>query len=69
MIELTQKSFYNLAKAARNKGNNVMTFVTKKTNGATEMSQMILDKNRDNAVKALKGMIPQDSGKVFCTFF
>ncbi len=68
MIELTANSLSMLSKAAKNKGNKVLNFIQRKADGTTEISRMILGKERGDAIKAIRGMIPKDCGKVFCTF-
>ena len=68
MIEISQKTVKQLIKAAKNKNNTIMKIVTKKLDGATELGSIILGKERADAVNFLKGILPENTGKVFCTF-
>ena len=68
MIELTSKTLPTLCKCAKNKNNRVLNFMYKKADGATELSRMVLGKDRGEAVKALRGILPDGCGKIYCTF-
>ena len=72
MIELNANTVKLLTKAVKNKNNKVMNIVSKKADGATELSRVILGNangERNQVANFLKGIIPENCGKVFCTFY
>ena len=67
MIELNTKSYNTIAGAVKNKTNKYVNILSKKADGATDLSRMILgktNKERNQAAKALRGMIPDECGRV-----
>jgi len=72
MIELNANTVKILTRAIKNKNNKVMNIVSKEADGATELSRIILGKassERNQVANFLKGIIPENCGKVFCTFY
>ena len=72
MIELNANTLKLLTEAVKNKNNKVMNIVSKNADGATELSRIILGKangERNQVANFLKGMIPENCGNVFCTFY
>ena len=71
MIELSKNTLGVVKKAVRNKNNTVMNILSKKTGGATELSRLFLgksEKDRKAVVDLLTSIVPEDCGKVLCTF-
>ena len=70
MIELNAKTANSIIKASKNKAYNYANIVSKNSDGVTEMGRIVLgrtSKERNEAAKVLREMIPDGNGKVFCT--
>ena len=70
MRPVTRKTMLQLKGVFMDKRNSVVSIMSINSEGVTDLSRLYLgktQKEREGAVKALVGMIPEDSGKLFCT--
>ena len=71
MFEVNPTTVKMITNAIKNESNSVMNIVRKNTNGSTELGRILLKNNkagRKEAVNFLKELLPEECGKVFCTF-
>ena len=71
MFEVNPTTVKMITNAIKNESNSVMNIVRKNTNGSTELERILLKNNkagRKEAVNFLKRLLPEECGKVFCTF-